>query len=153
MKSYETESILRVSDFTKEERYQTRHGEIKFRLAPAFEVLYNHNFKSIFRDIPDAVLHIFLAYAAQHYKDIFFLMVLSAFAGLRPSEACNVRQECSPLGSGLTMRKTNGKVTRIVIDLTVEKKFTFRSITSRTNQKGKKAANLSKIFISIYGCI
>lgn len=119
--SCQSECRLKVSDFTKEERYQPRHGVIKYRLVPAFEVLYNHNFKTIFRDIPDAVLHIFLAYAAQHYKDIFFLMVLSAFAGLRPSEACNVRQEGSPLGSGLSMRKTNGKVTRVVIDLTAEK--------------------------------
>ena len=118
---YENKCILKISDFTKEERYQTRHGAIKIKRVPAFEVLYNHSFKSIFRDMPDAVLHLFLAYAAQHYKDIFFLMILSAFAGLRPSEACNVRQECSPLGSGFTIRKVNGKISRIVIDLTEEK--------------------------------
>lgn len=112
---------LKINDFTKEISYKTQRGTIKTKRVPAFDILYNSKYKSIFRDIPDAVLQIFLAHAAQNYKDIFFLMVMSSFAGIRPSEACNVRQECSPLGAGIMIRKTNGKVTRIVIDLSEEK--------------------------------
>ena len=48
-------------------------------------------------------------------------MTLSAFAGLRPSGACNVRQEISPLGSGLIIKKVNGCIQRIDIDITEEK--------------------------------
>jgi len=120
IKTNEKACLLKISDISKEVQYRTRQGAIKKKRVPVFEVMYNNKPKTIFRDMPDAVFNIFLSYAAQYYKDIFFLMILSAFAGLRPSEACNVRQECSPLGNGLSIRYTNGKATRIVIDLTSE---------------------------------
>jgi integrase len=112
--------ILKVTDFSREVQYKTKLGAVKKKRIPTFDVFYSTKPKTIFRDMPDVVLNTFLSYAAQYHKDIFFLMILSAFAGLRPSEACNVRQECSPLGSGISIRKVNGKATRIIIDLTQE---------------------------------
>lgn len=120
VKANEEACILKISDFSKEIQYRTRLGSVKKKRIPTFEVLYSAKPKITFRDMPDAVLNVFLSYAAQYHKDIFFLMILSAFAGLRPSEACNVRQECSPLGNGISIRKVNGKATRIIIDLTQE---------------------------------
>lgn len=115
------ECRLKIEDFTKKENYRTKRGTIKQRLVPNFQVFYSGISKPIFRDMPNAVFNIFLAYAAENYKDIFFLIVLSAFAGLRPSEACNVRQEISPLGNGLLFRKINGKTKKITIDISEEK--------------------------------
>lgn len=43
---------------------------------------------------------------------------LSAFAGLRPSEACNVRRADSKLGPGIKFLKENDEIVNIEIDLT-----------------------------------
>lgn len=112
---------LKISDFTKEDFYHTRRGILKKRVVPNFDIYYSGKPKNIFRDMPNSVLDIFLVYAAENYKSIFFLIVLSAFAGLRPSEACNVRQEYSPLGAGIMFKKINGETTRIILDLTEER--------------------------------
>ena len=44
----------------------------------------------------------------------------SAFAGLRPSESCNVRRTDSPLGPGIIFSESNGVVTSVEIDLSQE---------------------------------
>ncbi len=111
---------LKKNDFVKAESYRTKRGMIKTRYVPNFQIYHTGDPKTIFRDMPNAVFNIFMSYAATYYRDIFFLMVLSAFAGLRPSEACNVRQEISPLGSGIYLRKVNGKTKRITLDITRE---------------------------------
>lgn len=116
----EDECILKKNDFVKQETYRTKRGLIKTRYVPNFQIYHTGSPKTIFRDMPNSVFNIFLSYAATHYKDIFFLIVLSAFAGLRPSEACNTRQEISPLGSGIYLRKVNGKTKRITLDITKE---------------------------------
>lgn len=115
------DSRLRIQDFTEQIIYTTKHGHKKIKYIPSFSVYHSNHPKTIFRDMPDSVFNLYMAYAAQHYKCIFFVMILSAFAGLRPSEACNVRQEISPLGSGLIIKKINGQVKRIEIDITEEK--------------------------------
>lgn len=53
------------------------------------------------------------------------LIASSAFAGIRPSEACNVRQEISPLGPGIYISTSNGNVREIKIDL--KKEYVLRS--------------------------
>lgn len=112
---------LKPSDLVKEITYQTKRGFTKKRLVPCIEIFYSGKPRTIFRDMPNSVFDIFISYAMTYHKDIFFLIVLCAFAGLRPSEACNVRQEISPLGPGLIVKKINGKTERITIDLTEEK--------------------------------
>lgn len=112
---------FKIGDFTEEISYTTKHGIVKSKYIPNFPIYYSNKPKTIFRDMPDSVFNIFMSYAAEHYKSIFFLMTLSAFAGLRPSEACNVRQEISPLGSGLIIKKVNSCIKRIDIDIKEEK--------------------------------
>lgn len=116
---------LRISDFTEKVNYTTKHGVIKSKYISNFPIYHSNKPKIIFRDMPDSVFNIFMSYAAEYYKSIFFLMTLSAFAGLRPSEACNVRQEISPLGSGLIIKKVNGRIQRIDIDITEEKNLRY----------------------------
>lgn len=112
--------VLKKNDFVKAETYRTKRGLIKTKYVPNFQIYHTGGPKTIFRDMPNMVFNIFLSYAATYYKDIFFLMALSAFTGLRPSEACNVRQEISPLGPGIYIRKINGKTKRITLDITRE---------------------------------
>ena len=70
------------------------------------------------------------------------LAALSAFAGLRPSEACNVRREDSPLGPGLKFSIVNGEIYDISIDLTVE-----RNLRSDLVSVGKiKKERVQKIY-------
>lgn len=90
---------------------------------PNFKVVYNGDKKEIFRDMPNSVFNLILSYAATYYKEIFFMLVVSAFAGARPSEVCNVRQESSPLGKGLYIYKTGNKIHKIKIDLNEEKQL------------------------------
>lgn len=117
---YADKCVLKKSDFVKPESYRTKRGMIKTRYVPNFQIYHTGETKTIFRDMPNTVFNIFLSYAATYYKDIFFLIVLSAFAGLRPSEACNIRQEISPLGTGIYVRKINGKTKKITLDITNE---------------------------------
>lgn len=53
------------------------------------------------------------------------LAALGCYAGLRPSEACNVRREDSPLGPGLRFEFRNGELYNVFIDL--EKELVLRS--------------------------
>lgn len=113
-------SQLEIDDFTIENTYWTPQGKLKTRLIPNFDIFYLGKQGRIFRDIPNAAFDIICAYAETHYKDIFFMIVVSGFTGLRPSEVCNMRQEISPLGSGLSFVKINGKTKSITIDLNNE---------------------------------
>ena len=135
---------LKICDFAEEVSYTTKHGSVKSKYIPNFSIYYSNKPKTIFRDMPDSVFNIFMSYAAEHYKSIFFLMTLSAFAGLRPSEACNVRQEISPLGSGLIIKKVNGRIQRIDIDLTEEKNLRSDLIVVGTIKKERMQAVYSK---------
>lgn len=121
IKKNQKQSKLKLSDLVTEVTYQNRRGHIKRRLIPCVETYYSGKPRTIFRDMPNSVFNIFLSYAMTDYKDIYFLIALCAYAGLRPSEACNVRQVISPIGPGLIIKKINGKIERITIDLTEEK--------------------------------
>ena len=74
----------------------------------------------IFRDIPTKAIEILIPMAFRYAPDIAFAMCLQAFAGLRASEAMNVRQECSPYGPGLVITEVGGQVQGIKIDLRKE---------------------------------
>ena len=74
----------------------------------------------IFRDIPTKVIEILIPMAFRYAPDIALAMCLQAFAGLRASEAMNVRQESSPYGPGLIITEVGGKVHGIKIDLRKE---------------------------------
>jgi integrase len=145
-------SILKKSDFVKAETYRTRRGMIKTKYVLNFQIFHSGDPKTIFRDMPNTVFNIFLSFAATYYKDIFFLIALSAFAGLRPSEACNIRQEISPLGSGIYLRKVNGKTKRITLDITKELNLRSDLIPVGTIKKERMQGVYSKFIAAFEYC-
>ena len=103
-----------------EKSVRNMRGKIHKELVPDFQVRGIPEDKRIFRDIPTKVFSLLLDLAFKYTPDIAFAICIQAFAGLRPGEAMCVRQECSPLGTGLVITKI-GDVTRsVTIDLTRE---------------------------------
>lgn len=106
--------------------YQSRkvfnHRTKKFEIKrfPSFQITQLTKPKEIFRDIPEAAFQIILNEVIESHKDLLMLVALGAFAGMRPSECCNVRREDSKLGSGIRFTEVNGKVTDVTIDLSSE---------------------------------
>ena len=76
--------------------------------------------KAIFRDMPNSAFEMLFSHIAHYHKDLLMVVALGAFVGLRPSEACNVRREDSPLGPGVLSTKVMAKYLRL--RLTYEKK-------------------------------
>lgn len=114
-KIQEAELYKEVQTFSKKKKkYITQK-------VPAFKVLYNSKPKTIFRDIPETAFNIILNQIIDKHRNILMLAALSAFAGLRPSESCNVRRVDSPLGPGIRFELSGDEVTNIYIDLTEEK--------------------------------
>lgn len=94
-------SAINVRDLYEKKSYRTTKGNIAQKIRPNFVMVYDPEVKVTFRDIPEKVFYIFLNEIIENHKDILMLAALGAFAGLRPSEACNVRRTDSSLGSGL----------------------------------------------------
>jgi len=76
--------------------------------------------KYIFRDIPTKAFQVLVNQAFLHAQDIAFAICVQAFAGLRPGEVCNMRQESSPLGSGIVLTEVDRFLKRAEIDITAE---------------------------------
>lgn len=112
---------MQLTDLVEEYTYRTRRGYEKKSYRPLLDIRFGNPGRTIFRDMPNSVFNILLSYIMENHIDVLMLVALSAFAGLRPAEACNVRQEISPLGSGIRMIKRNGAITQIEIDLKEEK--------------------------------
>lgn len=125
------ENYLREHDYNRwkiHEFYTTtnqhnQHRGYYEKKKPSFTIFYNNNSKTIFRDMPNSVFNITMSYAFTYYKQIFFLMAISAFSGMRPSEACNVRQELSPLGKGIYLRRVGNEIVDIELDIREEKQL------------------------------
>lgn len=107
--------------FKKESVYTPSRKRKTERTVPDFTVYYRQSENKIFRDIPEGAFQIIMSRIATSHRNILMLAALSAFAGLRPSEACNVRRPDSALGPGLLFDITDGEVTNVTIDLTAEK--------------------------------
>lgn len=111
---------LKHSDLYKQVNRRNQYGRAIRVKVPNFQVVYTGSKRTIFRDIPNKAFWRIFNHIAQHHQDIFGLVMLSAFAGLRPSEACNVRCADSPLGPGIMFDILNGEVQKIHIDLREE---------------------------------
>jgi integrase len=98
----------------------TMRGQMQKKFVPNFQVSVMPKHKKIFRDIPTKVFQILINQAFLHAQDIVFAICIQAFAGLRPGEACNVRQESSPLGSGVILTMVGATLKRAEIDITAE---------------------------------
>jgi integrase len=115
LKLKESELYREVKTFSKQKRkYVTQR-------VPAFKVHCNAKPKTIFRDIPEVAFKVIFNQIIVQHKNILMLAALSAFAGLRPSESCNVRRADSALGPGIRFELCGEEVTNIFIDLSEEK--------------------------------
>lgn len=111
--------------FETQETFSKARRKYVERKVPRFEVLYNAEPDPIFRDMPDVAFRMIINEIIRDHKNILMLTALCAFAGLRPSEACNVRRTDSPLGHGLFFEIIDGEVIDIRID--IRKKYCMRS--------------------------
>ena len=111
---------LKKNDLFIEKESYNRNGRLVKRQIPAFQIRGVQEEKEIFRDLPTKAFKLLMNLAIRYTPDIAFAMGLQAFAGLRPGEVCNVRQEISPKGSGIIFTYLDGKLVRADIDLTHE---------------------------------
>lgn len=122
---------LKKSDlYKKVKRFSKKQKKYIDTMIPAFKVSVIPKEKTIFRDIFEGAFEILMNTAITEFPDILMLIALSAFAGLRPSEACNVFRPDSPLGEGIRFIEYNGKVDDIIIDLSHERNLRsdFKSV-------------------------
>jgi len=103
-----------------EKIYYTNKGRMVKQMVPAFQVRGIPEVDNLLRDIPTKAFELLLPLAFRYAQDIAFAICLQAFAGLRPGEVCNVRQETSPLGAGIRFTVIEGHVKKAEIDLRKE---------------------------------
>ena len=111
---------ISANDLYTEKTVFTRQGKLQKKVSPNFRVRGVKCEKTIFRDIPTKVFQVIVNQAFCRMPEIAFAICIQAFAGLRPSEVCNVRQERSPLGGGLNIMYIDGIVKMVEIDLNIE---------------------------------
>ena len=111
---------LKKEELYVESQIFTKRGRMIKKQVPAFQIRGIQEKQEIFRDIPTKVFQILINLAVRYAPDISFAIGLQAFAGLRPGEVCNVRQERSTKGAGIIMTFRDGKLIKAEIDLTRE---------------------------------
>ena len=113
---------LKPKDLYSINTFTNRRGRVIKRKELNFEVFVDdsNTQKSIFRDMPNSAFEMLFAHIAQCHKDLLMAVALGAFVGLRPSEACNVRREDSPLGAGIIFHQSDNQVFKIEVDLRKE---------------------------------
>ena len=116
---------IKQSELYKTVTTRNKRGNIVKKKIPAFDVTYTGKVKSIFRDMPNTVFNQLMNLVIEKHTDILMLVALSAFAGLRPAEACNIRRTDSALGPGIRFVIQNGEITDIILDL--KKELNLRS--------------------------
>jgi len=119
-RKYDGYMKISCDDLYEENTVFTKRGGLQKVVSPSFKVKTMSTMKAIFRDIPTKVFQIILNQAYCITPEIAFAICLQGFAGLRPGEVCNVRQECSPLGKGLTITEVDGNIRSVEIDLRQE---------------------------------
>lgn len=141
---------LKRYDLYKKKSYRDKHGVVHEKNVPAFEVNYIDDYDNpIFRDMPDKAFNIIFTHILTVRKDLLGLVLNSAFAGLRPSEACNVRRPDSPLGPGIIFEEIDGIVRSIQIDLRHE--LNLRSDLKLVGRiKKERLQTIPEIFVSAY---
>lgn len=128
--------LLKKNDLYKTVPVRDKRGKVTNKKFSVFEVVYTAKSKEIFRDIPKRAFEILFSHIAQNHTNLLMLVALSTFGGLRPSEACNVRREDSPLGAGLIFTIIDGEVDKIQIDIRQE--YCLRSDLKSTGKIKKE---------------
>lgn len=121
---YKIKTKLKRSElYIKKQIYSKKFKKFIDVNVPRFDVTVISNNKTIFRDIFEGVFTIIMNTIIEEDTDILMLAASSAFAGLRPSEACNLLQEDSPLGNGILFYESNAKIDEIILDLDYERQL------------------------------
>lgn len=128
---------------------RNKRGNVYTEKVPIFNVRYIGSKRPIFRDIPNKTFDMLFHHIVQHHKDILGLVMLSAFGGLRPSEACNVRRTDSPLGAGILFDIVDGRLFRIEIDIRQELNLRSDLISVGGIKKERKQA-VPDIFLNVF---
>lgn len=140
-----TEELYSITNFIN------KRGRLVKRKDPNFEIFVDDSSaeKAIFRDMPNSAFEMLFSHIAQFHKDLLMVVALGAFVGLRPSEACNVRREDSPLGPGILFHQTEDQVFKIEIDL--RKEMPLRSDLKPTGRiKRERLQTVPYIFLDVF---
>lgn len=128
---------------------RNKYGHVVKVKVPKFNVSYIGHRKGILRDIPNKAFDIMFNYIANNHPEILGLVMLSSFAGLRPSEACNVRRIDSPLGPGIMFEEVDGEILKIEID--VREELNLRSdLLSVGKIKKERKQQVPDIFLKAF---
>lgn len=139
------EELYTTTTFTNSRRRVVKRKE------PNFEIYVDdsNTEKAIFRDMPNSAFEMLFSHIAQYHKDLLMVVALGAFVGLRPSEACNVRREDSPLGAGIIFHQSDNQVFKIEIDL--RKEMPLRSDLKPTGRiKKERLQAVPYIFLEVF---
>lgn len=117
MKFSKKDLVIKYKQFNK---HTNTYDELE---KPIFTVYCKPSQTTIFRDIPDKAFKIIMNKIKTNHPNILMIASLGAYAGLRPSECCNVRRTDSPLGAGIKFDTYNGDVVDVRIDLLHERKL------------------------------
>lgn len=118
-------SRIVIDDLYRMEKKRDKFGRIIEYRVYDFDITYRDKNYPIFRDIPNKVFTILFDIIFSNHPELLGLVILGAFAGSRPAEACNCRRTDSPLGPGILFEQQNGKITKVTIDYRME--FNLRS--------------------------
>lgn len=120
---YGSQVAVKRDELYRDHFYYDQKGKKKREAIPAFQVNGIPEVRKIFRELPTKAFEILIPMAFRYVRDIAFGLCVQAFTGLRAGEVCNMRQEESPIGPGITITEINGIVVDIRIDITKEVKI------------------------------
>lgn len=141
---------IKENDLYKTVTKRNKYGKAVREKVPVFEVYYiESNRPPIYRDIPNKAFTLLFDHIVTNHTDLLGIVMHQAFAGLRPSEACNVRRVDSKLGAGIKIKEVQGELRGVTIDL--ENELNLRSdLLSVGGIKKERTALVPDIFLSAY---
>lgn len=146
--------LLKKSDLYRDTVVRDKYGKTIKVKRPVFDVLYSGDGKRIFRDIPNAAFDLIFNTIFTYHKDLLMLVALQAFAGLRPSEACNVRRQDSALGPGMIFHYLNHGEDGddiVTVELDLRKELILRSDNKKVGGiKKERKAMVPPMFLKIF---
>lgn len=151
LKERKGKAILSPSALYETTSYTNKRGRLIQRKEVKFDVYVDDSQteQAIFRDMPNSAFEMLFAHIAEYHKDLLMVVALGAFVGLRPSEACNVRREDSPLGAGILFHQSEGETFKVEIDL--RREMPLRSDLKPTGRiKKERMQAVPYIFLEVF---
>ena len=151
LKERKGKAILSPSALYETTSYTNKRGRLIKRKEVKFDVYVDDSQteQAIFRDMPNSAFEMLFAHIAEYHKDLLMVVALGAFVGLRPSEACNVRREDSPLGAGILFHQSEGETFQVEIDL--RREMPLRSDLKPTGRiKKERMQAVPYIFLEVF---